>query len=116
MRLLYGVLLLDRKEILVRIYEVNTTASKLLHYKRINLKKSSSTAVVEALADIFFSYYAQHVTEWKSASRYVSSHIIKDVSTATALSIERISHTREQELLCKGMLTELWGFWDGSEV
>lgn len=107
MRPLYGVLLLDRKEIVVRIYETNDPFSKLLYYKRKILKKSNSATVVEALADISFSEYAQHVIEWKYAARYVSSKKIQDVSVATALPIERISHTREQELLCKGMFAEL---------
>ena len=104
----YGVLLLDHTELMVRIYERDANKWKLLHYEHVDIKKSDSTKVVEAIANIFISDVTEYVVDWKLAALNNSQKIIDDVSTATGFPMEKVGKAREQELLCKGLLLELY--------
>jgi hypothetical protein len=105
----YGVILFDSTEIIVRVYVVAKAEWRLEYYHNMQFPKSTtSLTITEMLAEFFLSEQAQDIAEWKISSRGFSLSLIKDVAKATGTDIEGLTMLREQELLCKGMFTELW--------
>jgi len=110
----FGVILIDKEEIVLRVYQADGKEWKLLHYFNNNLltRKSedeiTAIDIAEAIVDILAGAYAQHVSEWRIGSRGVAGTMVRNVSQAIGLRVEQLIKTREQELLCKGMFTELW--------
>jgi hypothetical protein len=110
----YGVILLDSTEIIFRIYEATDQEWKLVHYHSAKLFTMSDdgeirvTDVMEVIAEFLTTQYAQHIAEWKVCSRHLPASIIEDLTKGLGFKIENITPLREQELLCKGMFTELW--------
>jgi len=110
----YGVLLLDKAEIIIRIYETNQKEWKLLYYQSMELPPRELTTdtqaspIIETIAEFLVSDYAQNVIEWRTCARNISDTVIRDVASSTNFRIENLTLLREQELLCKGMFTELW--------
>jgi len=110
----YGIILLDAAEVIIRIYEKDETNTwKLLRYQTFDLTSFSSKQplqtpeIVETIAQMSLSRYAMHIVEWKMASRNIAENISKEVSLATSIPVEQLTLTREQELLCKGVLMEI---------
>lgn len=105
----HGVILLDESEIIFRIYEITEHEWKLFHYHSSIIKPNDVTnAILEIIGDFFATEYAQHIAEWKICSRLHQKKVIKELSQALNITIEDITLHREQELICKGMFTELW--------
>jgi hypothetical protein len=110
----YGILLLDKAEIVLRIYQTDGKQWRLLHYISNDLAEKKAEAditaldITEVIIDFFSKNVTQNVSEWKICSRGFSPEMLKPVSDATGFRIERLERIREQELLCKGMFTELW--------
>jgi len=107
----HGVILLDDGEIIFRIYETTDHEWKLFHYHSSVLPITHEievSDVLEIIGNFFATEYAQHIAEWKICSRRHPKKLIEEISQALTLSIEDISLHREQELICKGMFTELW--------
>lgn len=106
-----GIILLDKTEITIRIYEIDHSEWKLLQYQNTQLHSSNDTpditTIIEPLADFLISDGAS-VSEWRIAARGLPSSEVKLVSAAIGLTIETISPLREQELISKGLFTELW--------
>jgi hypothetical protein len=104
----YGIVLLDATEITIRIYEVDHTEWKLLQYQNTQLQhENKETEIIGILAD-FLAEDGASVSEWKIAAREIPSSIIRQVSSAIGMSIEIITPLREQEIISKGLFTELW--------
>ena len=105
----YGIILLDTTEITIRIYEVSHTEWRLLQYQNTQLKHAEKqmTEIIETLAD-FLVEDGTAVSEWKIAARGISSSTIHHVSSAIGMNIEIITPLREQEIISKGLFTELW--------
>jgi hypothetical protein len=111
MDLRHGVILLDETEIIFRIYETTDHEWKLLYFHSSLLpkkKKIETTDVLEIIGNFFASEYAQHILDWKMCSRSHSKNLVRELERTLSLTIEDISLHREQELICKGMFTELW--------
>ena len=109
MNLHKGVLLLDEEEIIFRIYEITEHEWKLFHYHSAIIKPTFGTSdILEIIGDFFTTEYAQHIAEWKMCSRLHKKKLLNDLSQAIDITIEDISLHREEELICKGMFTELW--------
>ena len=110
----FGVILLDYTEVIFRIYEANGKEWKLLHYHNASLEQNintnglEATAIMETVAEFLTTEYAQHISDWKTCSRHLPKSLITELTTALGFPIENITLLREQELLCKGMFTELW--------
>lgn len=110
----YGVILLDSTELIFRIYEANTKDWRLVHYHSAKLFTMSAkgeiliTDIMEVIAEFLTTQYAQHIAEWKVCSRHLPLNMIQDLQKGLGFKIENITPLREQELLCKGMFTELW--------
>ena len=104
-----GVILLDEMEIIFRIYETSDHEWKLFHYHSSTLSTSIEiNDILEIIGDFFTSEYAQHIEEWKICSRHHPKKLLNQLAQTLSISIEDITLHREQELLCKGMFTELW--------
>lgn len=107
-----GVILIDDNEIIFRVYETHNHQWKLYHYYSGTFsspsKQTEVSDILEIIGEFFSTDYAQHIAEWKICSRHLPNTLIHDLSRALNLPIEIISLHREQELLCKGMFTELW--------
>jgi hypothetical protein len=112
-----GIILLEKTEIIIRIYEVNKDAWKLIHYQNFHLmlrnapvvhQDSLANEISTMLADFLTTDKARYVTQWKTGSRTIAQTTLNRVSASLGLEIESLSFIREQELLCKGLFTELW--------
>ena len=107
----FGVILLEDSEVIFRIYETTDHEWRLFHYYSSLLpegQKLTVEDVLEIIGDFFASEYAQHIEEWKICSRHYPKQLVRDISRAMNIEVEDISLHREQELICKGMFTELW--------
>lgn len=110
----YGIILLDHMEVIVRIYQVDAKEWKLLHYQSKDFSKDKPGKPLEAddmirvIAEVCFSHQGHNIIDWKIYARRVPLSILKETSLAVGMSIENLTLLREQELLCKGMFTELW--------
>jgi hypothetical protein len=107
----FGVILLDDTEIIFRIYETTDHEWRLYHYHSSFLppaKMLNTTAILEIIGNFFLTEYAQHIGQWHICSRHHPKKLVRELSRTLAITVEDISLHREQELLCKGMFTELW--------
>lgn len=107
----YGIILLDHTEIVIRIYEVSDTEWKLLHYhddQLIDKETIDPVKYAEAIAAFLTTEAAQHVIEWKVCARDIDREHITKLASMIGLPIECLTPVREQELLSKGIFTELW--------
>ena len=107
----HGVILLDDTEIIFRIYETTDHEWRLYHYHSSLLPISHSIETIEVLeiiGNFFITEYAQHIAEWRMCSRHHPKKLIREIEHALSITVEDVSLHREQELLCKGMFTELW--------
>jgi hypothetical protein len=104
-----GVIFIENTEITIRIYEIDQTEWRLLQYQNTQLQqeKNQMTEIVEILAD-FLAEDGSAVSEWKIAARGIPSSTIQHISSAIGMSIEIITPLREQEIISKGLFTELW--------
>lgn len=106
----YGILLIDKGVCIVRIYEVNFRSWKLQHYVEFDIKIGDHLnidKVSQVFVEFITSSQAQHITEWKVTARSTDERIVHVVKQIMSLDIEILSPAREQELLSKGMFTEL---------
>jgi hypothetical protein len=114
MRHRYGIILLDSTDIIFRIYEVVEKEWKLIHFHGAKLftltpeGEIKPADILEVIAEFMTTQYAQHIAEWKICSRHIPIPLVKDVERGVGFKVEAITPQREQELLCKGMFTELW--------
>jgi len=110
MRGRHGIILLEETEVIFRIYETTDQEWKLFHYHSSTIEPSHHQAntIMEIIGDFFSTDYAQHIAEWKIGSRNLSIKLTQELARALDIPIENLSLHREQELLCKGIFTELW--------
>lgn len=117
MILICGIILIEKTEIAIRIYEVNKTEWKLIHYQNFEMKfphpsvtyqEEFANEISTVLANFLTTEHASYVAQWKTGARNVSKSTLNRVSASLGLEIENLSGIREQELLCKGLFTELW--------
>jgi hypothetical protein len=107
----YGIIFLDDTEIIFRIYETSDHEWNLYHYHSSLLPASETpdaTAVLEIIGNFFLTEYAQHIADWHMCCRHQPKKLVREIARTLSITVEDISLHREQELLCKGMFTELW--------
>jgi hypothetical protein len=105
----HGVILLDETEIIFRIYQTTDHEWQLLHYHSSIIKKTFDAGdILEIIGNFFATEYAQHILEWKMCSRHHPEKLLRNLSQTLNITIEDLGLHREQELLCKGIFTELW--------
>jgi hypothetical protein len=104
-----GIILLDDSEIIFRIYQITHYEWKLNHYHSAPLTYQilDVNEILEIIGDFFTAKYVQHVTAWKICSRQYPKKVVTDIAQNLSIDVENLGMIREQELLCKGMLTEI---------
>ena len=114
MKEFFGIILADNTEVILRVYQVENSKWQLLHYTACDItskkleNKITAYDIAEVIAEFFTSTYTQNIIEWKICAREIARETITEISLATGLQIEYLNRAREQELICKGMFTELW--------
>jgi hypothetical protein len=103
-------ILLDDKEIIVNVFNKSSEqiiTSKYI-YKKLKQKNNKlfTGSIVEFIAQIAISPEAQSAYDWKIYGRKINSNILKKIGSATSVSIEELTSKREQELICKGIMSE----------
>ena len=108
----YGVIFIDEFELVLRIYETTNNEWKLVYYYSKNFAGVTQTTLKDGISttitSIFSEQHAQHIAEWKLCARAATNNVLNEITNLTGLPVEVLTQTREQELLCKGMFTELW--------
>jgi hypothetical protein len=105
MKSFYGVILLEKHVVIIRLYEVTLNAWKLVYSQNI---VSEPKALSSILANFFTTKDAQYVTQWKTGARGLPQTLLNNVSASLGIPIDSLTLLREQELVCKGLFTELW--------
>jgi hypothetical protein len=103
-------ILLDEKQVIVNIFNKSSEqiiTSKYI-YKRLKQKNNKlfTASIVEFIAQIAISPEAQSASDWKIYGRKINPNILKKIGSATSVSIEKLTSKREQELICKGIMSE----------
>lgn len=112
----YGMIWIDRDEVILRIYEKLSDSWKLFHYSDYDLatfvhgKLVCSSEIIDVIATILVSSYATHVGDWHIYARGIEEDTLLEVSSSTSIKSELLTLQREQDLLCKGVLTEIQDF------
>lgn len=108
-----GIIFLDGTEVIIQIYAMEDLSNiTLLHCEIRDLAtfKSStsikSSDVIEVIAEASFTGYAKSVDDWKIYARNVPESIIRDISQATGMPVETLLLSREQTLLCLGLIMD----------
>ena len=108
-----GILLLDTSEIVLRVYQIDDTEWRLFNYFKKALppdtpQKDFASAMSYIVKEIIASSFTQQVTQWKICGRGITKPVLTQIAQEISMRIEPLSYPREQELLSKGMFTELW--------
>ena len=109
---LYGIILLDGNEVVIRVYNCVQEKWKLIRYQSYDLtpfdkrKIVNANDIVEVIAGASIANTALKVAEWKMYARNLTDITVHDITTATGIPAELLTLNREQELLCKGVLME----------
>ena len=114
MKELFGIIFVDGTEVLLRVYKIDDDKWKLLHYDSCDLidrkleKSITSYNIAEIIANFFTTTYTQEVIEWRICARNITKETAAEIALAIGLKVEFLERIREQELICKGLFTELW--------
>lgn len=109
-----GIILLDGTEVIVAIFAQSRSLKweKLFFQVRalntVNSQKQINyLAVVEKLAEVLLFGLKLNIRNWRVLSRHISAEILKQISQVTKLKIKTLDLVLEQELICRGVLSEL---------
>jgi hypothetical protein len=108
-----GIILLDTTEVIFTVFQHNTSSWSILlkqTYDLTPLEKGQSlqaAEIIEVIANITFSQITEHVAQWKICARGIFEPLAMEIQRATSMPTELLTLSREQELLCKGLLTEV---------
>jgi hypothetical protein len=112
MKDLFGIILLDGNEVIIRTYLFEKGTWKLLEYQNYDLtpfeknKQVTSADIIEVIAEVSLSRTVANIAEWKICARNIEEITLHDIATVTGIDTELFTLNREQELLCKGILLE----------
>lgn len=114
MKEFFGVLMIDTTEVVLRIYQKDDKQWRLHHYADKDLidfrreKTISPYDIAEVIADFFSDFHSQSVIEWKICVRNSTKENAAQIALAIGQRIEFLGRQREQELISKGLFTEMW--------
>lgn len=108
-----GIILLDGTEVIVAIFAQDRSLKweKLFYQVRDSTRFASQKhidylEVVETLAEILLFGLKLDIKNWRVLSRNISAEILKQISQVTKLKIKTLDLALEQELICRGVLSE----------
>lgn len=108
MRRRYGIILLDQCEVIFHAYEAEGHHWNRIALQRLPYLNPTQTEIMEQLAILFSNDTAQHIAEWRICNRAASKILANQIASTIGIAIETLPPHREQELLCKGIFSELW--------
>lgn len=109
-----GIILLDGAEVIIGIY----AQSRELRWNKLFYQVRDLTSlqtqeqidyleIIETLAQSLLFGIKLNIKNWKVVSRNLSDEILKQISSSTKLKIRNLDLKTEQELICRGILSEL---------
>lgn len=108
-----GFFLLDKKEVIVKVYKrENFGMWKLLYDQKFDLETFTknfnieASQIIEIIAQVSLSTETTGTESWHICARNLPENVLKSIREATGLPAESLTLEREQELLCKGLLSE----------
>ena len=113
MKEFFGIMLLERNEIVLRVYQTDGNEWRLFNYFKKSIATDTSientpSSIAYILKEIIASSFTKQVSTWKLCSRGIDKATLAKVAQEIGMNIEPLTEPREQELLSKGMFTELW--------
>lgn len=105
----FGVILLEKNEVILHVYtfSVSTQFQLLLDYRRPVTKSTEDISILEEFIHALHKGSLYNVVDWKLCARNIHPSITDDLKAMTGLSIEHLTRDYEQNLILKGMTTEL---------
>lgn len=113
MKEFFGIILLDKTEIILRVYQIEDMEWRLFNYFTKTLipeptPEKNAESFSYLLHEIMTNSFTEQVTSWRICSRGIEKSILRTVAHEVGMPIEPLTYPREQELISKGMFTELW--------
>ena len=110
-----GIIFLDGTEVVTGIYSLNRHLRwTKLYYRVEDLVKSGAQVpvdpleIIEKIADTLLFGVKLNIKDWKIISRNLPKESFNQISEATKLKIKNLDKTAEQELICQGVLNEVF--------
>lgn len=110
-----GIIFLDGTEVITGIYGLNRYLRwTKLYYKVEDLAKSRTqiptdpVEIIEKIADTLLFGVKLNIKDWKIISRNLPEESFNQISQATRLKIKNLDKAYEQELICQGVLNEVF--------
>jgi hypothetical protein len=114
MRDKYGIVLLDKTEIIIKVYEKDISCTpKKIYDKQYEKAAFSSpeeltvSEVIELIAQTALTPEAINVSDWRICAREVPEVTVSEISHITNIKAEILTLSREQDLICKAVAGEL---------
>ncbi len=108
----FGVILLDWNEIVVRIYDQDNYGklTTVYHYMKDVTPSKNDFPIAAAICKKFITTLVKKtqplgITQWRVCSRYLPADKVEEIAKEIGIAIEKLTLQREQELICRGMLT-----------
>jgi len=107
-----GVILLDKNEVIIRVYKKDTSAWQTIYNQNFDLETFNkhftveASQIIEIIAQISLSPETAGTESWQIGARNLPENVFKSIKEATGLPGEILTLEREQELICKGLLCE----------
>jgi len=102
-----GVILIEREEISMHVYQIDGNCHFLLLSNQHYPLPPVHMEIVNVIAEFLTIGSGYQIEEWKICLRFNSPIIAKQIFSATGLQIESLTLAREQELLLRGMTSEM---------
>lgn len=109
-----GIILLDGAEVIIGIYVLNRHLRWEKIYSQVrdlttfdSQKPIDYLEIMETLTEILLFGIKLGIKNWKIISRNLEDEVIKQISQATKLKIRSLDLKDEQELICRGILSEV---------
>ncbi len=110
-----GVIFLDGTEVIIGIYGLNRDLRWTKLYFRVEdlaIYQSDDLVdpldIVEKMADTLLFGVKLNIKDWKIISRNLPEESFNQITQATKLKIKKLNLADEQELICEGVLNEVF--------
>lgn len=105
---LIGILLIDKHQIILRIYqEVETNSWQKLYQENFPLAMSDSLKLTELITQVFATIKNVGVGEWCIYTKFIESSIINELNSALNMKVKLLSIESEQDYIFQGLLKEI---------
>lgn len=110
-----GVIFLDGTEVIIGIYALNKDLRWQKQYFEVRdlatfklEKEVDPLEIIEIIAELLFMGIKLNIKNWQIIGRNLADEIQRKITQATKLKIKNLNLVSEQELICKGVLNEIF--------